>query len=407
MTVHALILGDAPVRLWGLSSRERLTRQLAHVGVRCFIDGGDCQPGAASAVLIRADHVYDDRVIAALVKTPGMLLRAGRESAATVVAANVAAEQLPQAEAVLSGRSSADVLAVRSETPNTLVPVYQKHLLKAEPPLVRPIVPDEIRALENQLFSGSYKGVTDLITKWVWPVPARWATRLCARAGLHPNHVTALGTVLVVVAGVLFAYGAYGWGLALGWLMTFLDTLDGKLARVTIRSSRFGDILDHGIDLLHPPLWYLAWGAGLAASEAGLPGGGLTLGVIVVGYVIGRLVEGAFHLWLGEFSIFCWRRVDSWFRLVTARRNPNLLLLTAGTIAGRPDLGLVAVAVWTAVSSVILLVRFAIAVHARATTGPLRSWLEETPDAEARLSLATRLFVAPVAPDDGRGTVTS
>jgi hypothetical protein len=77
MTVHALLLGDAPVRLWGLSSRERLARQLARVGARSFVDGGDRQPGAESVVLIRADHVYDDRVIAALVKTPGMLLRAG------------------------------------------------------------------------------------------------------------------------------------------------------------------------------------------------------------------------------------------------------------------------------------------------------------------------------------------
>jgi phosphatidylglycerophosphate synthase len=377
MTIHALILGDAPVRLWGLSSRERLARQLRHVGVRCFVDGGDREPGAEFVVLIRADHVYDDRVIAALVKTPGMLLRAGQEGVA-VVAANVAAERLPQAEAVLSGRSPAEVLAVRAETPDSLVPVYQKHLLKAEPPLVRRIVPDDVRALENRLFSGSYKGVTDLITKWLWPVPARWATRLCARVGLHPNHVTALGTVLALVAGLLFAYGAYAWGLALGWLMTFLDTVDGKLARVTIRSSRFGDVLDHGTDLLHPPFWYLAWGAGLAGGQAGLPGGWLTLAVIAVGYVVGRLVEGAFQLWLAQFPIFCWRRVDSWFRLVTARRNPNLILLTVGTVAGRPDLGLVAVAVWTAVSSVILLVRFAMAGHTRATIGPLHSWLEET-----------------------------
>jgi phosphatidylglycerophosphate synthase len=406
MTIHALLLGDGAARLWGLSSRERLTRQLERVGVRAFVDGGDREPRADSVVLIRADHVYDDRVIAALVKTPGMLLRAGPESAA-LVAANVATDRLPQAEAVLTGRSSPDLLGVRQETPASLVPMYQKHLLKAEPPMVRRIVADDVRALENRLFTGAYKGVTDLVTKWLWPVPARWATRLCARAGLHPNHVTALAAVLALLAGVLFARGDYAWGLVLGWLMTFLDTVDGKLARVTIRSSRFGDILDHGTDLLHPPLWYLAWGAGLAGSQVGLPAGWLTLGVIIVGYVVGRLVEGAFQLWLARFPIFCWRRVDSWFRLVTARRNPNLLLLTAGSVAARPDLGLVAVAVWTAVSSVILLVRLAMAVRTRATTGPLRSWLEDPPDARAPLSLATRLFAAPLARDEGRGTVTS
>ncbi len=45
--------------------------------------------------------------------------------------------------------------------------------------------------------------------------------------------------------------------------MTFLDTVDGKLAHVTLTSSRFGHIFDHSLDLLHPPFCYLAWGLGL------------------------------------------------------------------------------------------------------------------------------------------------
>ena len=32
--------------------------------------------------------------------------------------------------------------------------------------------------------------------------------------------------------------------------MTFLDTVDGKLARCTIASSKLGNIFDHGIDLV-------------------------------------------------------------------------------------------------------------------------------------------------------------
>jgi phosphatidylglycerophosphate synthase len=47
--------------------------------------------------------------------------------------------------------------------------------------------------------------------------------------------------------------------------MTLLDTVDGKLARVTVASSKFGHVLDHGVDIVHPPFWYLAWGLGLGA----------------------------------------------------------------------------------------------------------------------------------------------
>ena len=44
-----------------------------------------------------------------------------------------------------------------------------------------------------------------------------------------------------------------------------LDTVDGKLARCTITSSKIGEAIDHGIDLVHPPFWWWAWGVGLHA----------------------------------------------------------------------------------------------------------------------------------------------
>jgi len=95
---------------------------------------------------------------------------------------------------------------------------------------------------------------------------------------------------------------------------------------------RFGNILDHGLDLIHPPLWYIAWGLGLEKFQPGIPGLSLCIVIwsIVLGYIGGRLVEGAFQRWLGNFGIFCWRPIDSYFRLITARRNPNLILLTIG-----------------------------------------------------------------------------
>src|SRR3546814_18943870 len=111
--------------------------------------------------------------------------------------------------------------------------------------------------------------------------------------------------------------------------MTFLDTVDGKLARITLKSSKLGNVFDHGIDLVHPPFWYWAWAAGLqngphALSEPTLL---LMLAVIVACYVLQRGIEGI-ALWRLGLEIHVWRRVDTWFRLITARRNPNLLLLT-------------------------------------------------------------------------------
>jgi phosphatidylglycerophosphate synthase len=391
--VHARILGDAPVRLWGLSPRERLARLLRRTGVAGVGDAGEPAPAAGSVVLARGDYVYDDRVVRALVRTPNVLLQVAGDGGPVVVAAHVPAALAAQARDLVSGTPAPSLPGVAVKEPASLASASQVQLRKLERPFVRRARPELRRELEERLFTGAYKGVTDLVTKWVWPRPARWATGLCVAWGLRPNHVTLFGLALVIVAGLAFAAGAYGWGLLAAWLMTFLDTVDGKLARVTVTSSRAGHWLDHGVDLIHPPLWYLAWGLGLERFAPGVPGltVGAALGVIVIGYVLGRLVEGAFHL-LAPFSIFLWRRLDSYSRLITARRNPNLIWLTAGALLGRPDLGLLAVAAWTALSTLVLLVRLALAARERYVSGPLRSWLIDANQDPPAHSLATRIF---------------
>ncbi len=398
MTLYAHILGEAPVRLWGLSSSQRLQRVLERVGVTDVVADLASVPGEGSVLILRGDYLFDNRVVNNLVKSPNVVLQLPSSTPGVAVAAHVPGSLASQVTEALRGTAGTATLSgIRLETPESLAPSFHETLLKSDPPFVEPITPERQGMLEERLFSSSYKGVTDLVTKWVWPVPAQWATRLCVRLGVRPNPVTVISLLLVVAAGILFAQGLYGWGLLAGWLMTFLDTVDGKLARVTVTSSRFGNALDKGLDLIHPPLWYIAWGLGIQAFDPGISG--LTLGLvfwlIVIGYITGRLIEGVFLVWLGVFGIFCWRPIDSYFRLITARRNPNLILLTMSLVAGRPDLGLVAVAVWTIVSSLLLLLRLFLALHARIVSGPLRSWLADIDGETGRRSLAARLFSGP------------
>jgi hypothetical protein len=213
--------------------------------------------------------------------------------------------------------------------------------------------------------------VTDFVTKYAWPPLAFRVVRACARAAISPNAVTLVSWALVIYATFAFARGAFLPGLAAAWAMTFLDTVDGKLARVTQDSSPFGHWLDHGLDIAHPPVWWGAWAAGI----------GLSLGapaalVVVGGYVAGRLLEGVFLLATG-FETHSWRRLDSRFRLITARRNPNLVLLSACTLAGAPALGFRAVAWWTGLSLAFHAARLVQALALRAAGRTLRPWEEE------------------------------
>jgi phosphatidylglycerophosphate synthase len=334
-----------------------------------------------------------------LANSLNVMLEASAGPTRQIVAAHVPANLARQASAILSGGKLSDTLpGVRIEKLEDRSESFNEHLRKSQPLFVEPIRPDTQRALEERLFSSSYKGITDLVTKWLWPVPAKWATRLCVAGGVMPNHVTTLSIVLVVVAGALFANGFYAWGLLASWIMTFLDTVDGKLARVTVTSTRLGHFLDKILDIVHPPFWYLLWGLGLASFQPVLPS--LTLNIIIgaifIGYIAGRLIEGAFQLWFGNFGIFCWRQFDSYNRLVTARRNPNLILLTISLLINRPDMGLVAVAAWTILSSLLLLVRLGVAFRTRVVHGPLHSWLADGVEKAGARSLAVRLFTQQV-----------
>ena len=377
--MRAVVLGDSPVRLWGLAPAERIERQLRSEGIGLWQGPLEALPANETLLVLRGDCLYDGRVLRGLVKARDTLLEVDEGGRLIPVAAHVTAEQAPSIGALLRGLPSGTPMArVATVTLEQVAQGFEAGLLKLDRPYVLPVTAKNRGELEQLAFSGAYKGVTDLVTKWLWPVPARWATRACVRTGITPNQVTAASLVLVIVAGVLFARGEFGWGLLAGWIMTFLDTVDGKLARVTVTSTRLGNIFDHGIDLVHPPLWYLAWGIGLAplAAVAGVP---LLLLYVAIfaGYVGGRLCEGAFQRWIASFSIFTWRPFDSWFRLIVARRNPNMLMLTASLAIGRPDLGLLAVAAWTALSTAILLLRVLVAAQARRKHGTLGSWLTE------------------------------
>ncbi len=335
------------VKVWGLTTAERLKRALEIAGIpREQIHIGSSSRVRAlesPLLLLRSDYVFDERLIHALVGSDRTaLLAPGRGK---VVAVHLEGTRLALALRLLLDPEGfrMEEVDLRFVEPSQLVPAYTALLRKADTPYLLPAKPESVAEIEERIFAASYKGVTDLVTKWVWPLPARLVTYRLASWGVHPNVVTGLSWILVVGAAWCFVQGYWGLGLVVAWCMTFLDTVDGKLARVTLTSSRTGHILDHGLDLLHPPFWYLAWGAGLPPNIPWLQG---AIAVIVGGYVVGRLIEGVF-LWAFGMEIHSWRPVDSLFRTITARRNPNLILLTAGFLAGRPDGGLILVAAWT------------------------------------------------------------
>jgi phosphatidylglycerophosphate synthase len=388
MSIHVHALGQAPVSLWHLDARERLHRMVAQLPGLSWCEDPTVLPADARLLLVRADYLFDVRTLKALAERGSVALRCERDG--RLAAAIVDAGQWQRTRAMLLEQAPPpDGLDVVG---SAQLGGFNRQLRRHDAPLLEPITEADRSRLENRLYGNAYKGITDLVTKWLWPNPARHGVRLCARLGITPNMVTAFGVLLMLAASWLFLHGHYAIGLALGWLMTYLDTVDGKLARVTVRASKIGHAMDHGMDLIHPPFWYILWGMSLTAFEPvfGLDQTALYW-AIALGYVVGRLVEGVFDHFL-RCSVFVWRPFDSYFRLITARRNPCMILLTAAVLVGRPDWGFIAVAAWTVLTTGVLLVRMLQGIAHRLTRGRLVSWLADESSARSQHPRAFRTF---------------
>lgn len=392
MVTKARLIGDSPVRLWGLSSRERIRRQLRGLGIAVEAGSDRARETDADCLLVRCDFLFEQRTFRALLARGHCLLLDDerRQVVAALVPADKAdrIEQWLQAEYDNGEGTPRELPEGLAAEDRTALNAFDEKLRRADAPLLEPLATGREAALEDLLYGNSYKGVTDLVTKWAWPRPARWLVRFCARRDITPNQVTFASFVLVLVAGLCFYYGWFAAGLVAGWVMTLLDTVDGKLARVRVEASELGNIFDHGIDLIHPPFWYLAWAAGLEgpATDLNL---GLLAWLIFGGYIGGRLAELAFRLLCGG-SIFLWRPFDSWFRLITARRNPCLIILTVALVMGAPLAGLWVLVAWTLATTAVLWVRVVQGRRAR-RGGPLAAWLED-PAAGERHPVSQRVF---------------
>jgi phosphatidylglycerophosphate synthase len=361
-------VGANPTRLWGLSMTERNHR----IGFKAGLGGS-----GAPVVLANASVAADPAWLRHVAAHPGMVLTLSGVPA--IAHARDEHEAALLRDAMREGAPPREAERFTIEAFEDGATLENRVLRKRERPFLMELRPDTRRAAERASYFGAYKGVTDLLTKYLWPEWALWLTRLAAWLGVSPNMVTAIGTVLCIAATVAFAFAHYWIGLGLGLVFMVLDTVDGKLARCTITSSKLGNVLDHGLDLVHPPFWWWFWATGLAHVGLALPDALFwwVEGAIIGGYVVQRAIEGAFIAWFGGIHIHVWERFDSWFRLITARRNPNMVILFVSVVVGRPDIGIVAVAIWTVASCLVHLVRLGQALVRKRKGEPVRSWLSE------------------------------
>ena len=361
-----IAVGSNPARLFGLDADERARRLASNAR----LEPGSAQAGRVS-ILANMDFAWDPAWLKVMAARPASVLML--DSRPVLANVPVGHSIAPVEQAMLGSGGSLDGLEQLDALDTK---VSYDELRKREQPFVLPLSPSTADEVEQAAYDASYKGVTDALTLYLWRKPAFHLTRWAAELGFTPNSVTGIGAILCLLAFFYFWFGQYWLGIAAGFVFMVLDTVDGKLARCTGASSKWGEVFDHGIDLIHPPFWWWAWAHGLVAYGRPLEPvyETMLLAAIVIGYVAQRVIEGIF---IARFKmhIHVWEKIDSQFRLITARRNPNMVILVAALLVGRPDTGLELVGLWTIISLIFHIVRLAQAEMQAWRGVPVVSWL--------------------------------
>jgi CDP-diacylglycerol--glycerol-3-phosphate 3-phosphatidyltransferase len=167
----------------------------------------------------------------------------------------------------------------------------------------------------------------------------RWAqvfldpiARMFHRIGLTPNMLTVIGFMLNAAVAVLLARGAIALG---GWLLlaaSCFDVLDGTLARLVGRQSRFGAFFDSTLDRYSEGVIY----GGLLFHY--LEGGARTESLLLYAAIIGSQMVSYTRARAEGLGLDC--------KVGVATRMERVLVLAAGLILGRVTLALWLVAIF-------------------------------------------------------------
>ena len=304
-----------------------------------------CEAAPGSVLLLAAHGVYDRRFIGLLWQAPapasgegenGEALEAAallvdRESLGDIIsdpqtAWSVGARQMlssPPAEPI-------DLSRIRS---------HDSNMRKAVAPAVIAVVDGESRRRAGRFLRDiAGKGINDIVGEFIHP-PLEFAlTRILAPTPVTPNQVSYLNVVLSLVALPLFASGMIWEGIVINLVRGVTDGVDGKLARLTLRESEGGNVLDHGLDTLYLPLLFAAFGYHLAAGDPYSPAA-LSSYLLQFFYWPNRVFSSWYKTFLGVGESD-FRRSDRIVRRFHPKRNIFILMALIAMLFKAPQLAL-------------------------------------------------------------------
>lgn len=308
-------------------------------------------------MLLDAAGLYDRRFVAHLWQTAtparGMQGGVALDSVALLTDAQVAKKSVESQD----WRTMADAWLQQAEVVDLDSIENRVSLLrKSVPPQVIHVDgPAALKRADAYLRELAGKGVNDIIGEYVHPPIEFFLTRLTAYTPLTPNHISYFIIALSLAGLYFFAMGQFWEGIAVNLVRGVVDGIDGKLARLTLRESKNGNLLDHGCDTVYLPLLFLSLGYALSQGDPFSTPAIASL-VLQVCYWFNRVFSSWFRVFLGvDESEF--RPVDRLMRRFQPKRNIFILLFIISMLFQAPVWGLYGITILTGVYLVYRIAR--------------------------------------------------
>jgi len=195
------------------------------------------------------------------------------------------------------------------------------------------------------------------------------AARALLALGISPDVVTLVGTVGVAVGALgFYPRGEFFWGTVAVTLFVFADTVDGIMARMSQRSSRWGAFLDSTLDRVGDAAVFgglvLYYGSRTSTQDRVMEA--LALACLVLGSVVSYARARAEGLGMTA-SVGIAERAD---RLVAVLLTTGLVGLYWKTGFGLPERVLLAVLALLALASLVTVIQRMLVVRRQAFADP-------------------------------------
>ncbi len=140
ISIYWFICHESDIRLWNLTSRERLGRMLDRIGSYQFVSDLEDMPPESSVLIIRGDCIYDERVFRSLSNEKNIMLEMELGGSAVPVVAHVTASEAGSVLETMQTEQFADIPNVRRVSLNDISGSFSNELRKTDLPYVFPIL---------------------------------------------------------------------------------------------------------------------------------------------------------------------------------------------------------------------------------------------------------------------------